>query len=123
MPEKTEMKVVYNHIPELMIRVTNGKQVAMMATVQAMAADARSRLRPGSFGYETGKARDSIKAVSIKRGTEAQLQGGGDAAPYFPYNEFGTRYRAPAPALVPGYEAHKDEFPDAMFRLIDAPFV
>jgi HK97 gp10 family phage protein len=123
MPPKTEVKVVYNHIPELMFRVESGKQIAMMKVVEAMAKDARSRLQPGSFGYETGKARDSIKAVSIKRGKEAQLQGGGDTAPYFPYNEFGTRYRAPAPALVPGYEAHKDEFPEDMFRLIDAPFV
>lgn len=119
----TEIKVVYNHIPALMIRVEVGKQIALMKTVEAMAADARSRLHPGGFGYETGKARDSIKAVSIKRGTEAQLQGGGDEAPYFPYNEFGTRYRAAAPALVPAYEAHKDEFPEDMFKLIDAPFI
>lgn len=119
----TEVKVIYNHIPALMIRVEAGKRTALMKVVQTMAKDAQARLHPGSFGYKTGKARASIKAVSIKAGYEAQLQGGGDEAPYFPYNEFGTRYRAAAPALVPAYEAHKDEFPEDMFKLINAPFV
>jgi HK97 gp10 family phage protein len=104
-------------------RVESGKRVALMKVVNAMAKDAQSRLHPGSFGYKTGKARASIKAVSIVAGHEAQLQGGGDTAPWFPYNEFGTRYRAAAPALVPAYEAHKDEFPKDMFDLINAPFI
>jgi len=118
----TEIKVVYNHIPELMVRVTRGTPEVIKKVIDTMAEDAKSRLRPGSFGYETGKARDSIKGVMLNQ-YSGQLQGGGDTAPYFPYNEYGTRYRAPAPALVPGYEAHKDEFPEQMFRLIDAPFV
>jgi hypothetical protein len=123
MPPKTEVRVIYNHIPALMMRVEGGKEIALMKVVKAMEVDAKSRLRPGSFGYDTGKARDSIRGVSIKRGTEAQLQGGGDEAPYFPYNEYGTRYRAAAPALVPAYEAHKDEFAHDMFHLLNAPFV
>jgi hypothetical protein len=122
MPPKTEMEVVYNHIPEMMVRVTRGTPEVIKKVVDTMAEDAQSRLRPGSFGYETGHARDSIKGVMLNQ-YSGQLQGGGDTAPYFPYNEYGTRYRAPAPALVPAYEAHKDEFPEQMFRLIDAPFV
>jgi hypothetical protein len=113
----TEVRVVFNRIPELWARVDIGCREVLEHTVEAMEADAKSRLQPGSFGYKTGAARDSIKGVLTSQRT-AELQGGGDTAPWFAYNEFGTRYRAAAPAIIPAFEKYKDDFGVKMGRLI-----
>jgi HK97 gp10 family phage protein len=115
-PNKIEIRVVENRIPELLIHVRVRKKYMLEDTAKELEDDAKSRLSPGHFGYETGKARESIKGDV--HGDEAILQGGGDEAPYFPYNEFGTRYRAAAPALVPAYLAHKNKFIQTTAELV-----
>jgi hypothetical protein len=112
-------RVVFNRIPELMLHVKIGTKEVLEHTAEAMAEDAKSRLIPGQFGYDTGAARDSIEGVVTSQRT-AELRGGGDKAPHFAYNEFGTRFRAAAPALVPAFEAHKDDFGVNMAKLITA---
>lgn len=118
MPNRTETRVVFNRIPELLRNVEVGTPIALKDAAEEMADDARSRLVPGQFGYDTGAARDSIEGVVTSART-AEVRGGGDSAPYFAYNEFGTRYRAAAPALVPAFEAHKDDFGIKMAKLVN----
>jgi HK97 gp10 family phage protein len=106
-----EVEVVYNRIPELLLRVKVGTPAEAHKMAKVLQDDAQSRLQPGSFGYDTGHARDSIEGqVRGRWENEVWLWGGGDLAPYFVYNEYGTRHRAAAPSLTPAFEAHKDEW-------------
>jgi HK97 gp10 family phage protein len=116
MPQRNETKVIYNRIPELWRHVDVGVEEVLRETAKAVVEDAQSRLQPGQFGYDTGKARDSIRYILQKR--QAQVVGGGDMAPWFPFNEFGTRYRAAAPALLPAFEKYADDFAVKMNRLV-----
>jgi HK97 gp10 family phage protein len=108
MPRHSHVEIVENQIPALVLAVEAGSKRAATKVAASMEKDAKSRLQPGSFGYDTGAARDSIQGRAD--GKTVELSGGGDAAPYFPYNEFGTRHRAAAPALVPAFEKGKREF-------------
>jgi HK97 gp10 family phage protein len=119
MPPRSEVIVVWNRLPELLFKVKVGTPAVATKMAATLEGDAKSRLQPGHFGYETGAARDSIEGQARGRWkNEVWLWGGGDKAPYFPYNEFGTRHRAAAPSILPAFEAHKDEFTDDIADLV-----
>ena len=110
--QKTEMVVVMDRSLEMIVRMRETSDATLHKVAKDMEDDAKSRLHPGSFGYETGKARDSIHGTV--EDDSVVLSGGGDEAPYFPYNEFGTRHRAAAPALQPAFEKHKGDYETEM---------
>lgn len=117
----TEVKVVYNRIGAYGAYVSVSTAKLLHTSVQEMEADAKSRLQPGYFGYDTGKARDSIHGLVTSQRT-AELVGGGPEAPWFAYNEFGTIHREAAPALMPAWEDGSHKFLLKLAQIMKGPF-
>lgn len=107
--------VLKSRFPEITTSLPLKARAAIQAGTERIAADARHRA-PVSHdvhhGYQPGSLRDSIEARSgsaeagVVSGTEVY---GIFAAWYYRFPEFGTRYFAAEPFIVPAAESGKAE--------------
>lgn len=97
----TEVKLIENRIPELIVHVNAVASAAVKSTADKIART-MTQLAP----KDTGDMARSIDSVSLDVGLAAGVEIGVD---YWMFPNYGTRYQAAQPFVEPAIEHHEGD--------------